>query len=204
MKKKKTGVMGGTFNPIPVGHLMLAQWAKDAAELDQILFMPAGSPYMKEGTFIAPGKERLHMVELAISDRSDFTVSGMELERSGYTYTYETMEQLQREEPDTEFTFIMGADSLEKIEYWREPRRIFNSCRVIAAARNGSDLQQMEAICDSLRRRYQARIDLLAFPAIEISSTDIRERIGSGQDIRYMVPERVRDYIISRGLYEKH
>ena len=204
MAKKKIGVMGGTFNPIHIGHLMLAEWAREEAKLDHILFMPAGCPYMKEGDFIASGEDRLNMVALAIQSREDFSVSGMEIERGGYTYTYETMEQLGGEQPEADFYFILGADCLYKLEYWKELQRLFNSCHILAAARNGSDLEEMEKICEKLREKYHARIELLAFPAIEISSSEIRQRITEQRSIRYLVPDAVREYITNRGLYEKY
>lgn len=200
-KKKKTGVMGGTFNPIHVGHLMLAQWAMEEAGLDQILFIPAGYPYMKDKSHVIDGKDRLKMVDLAIEGNPGFASSGMEIVREGYTYTCDTMEQLQAENEDTEFYFIMGADCLFTIEKWRDPERIFKACTVIAAARNGSSLTEMEKKCQELREKFGAKIKLLQFPAMELSSTEIRDRVRTGQSIRYMVPENVRKYILDKDLY---
>ncbi len=199
----KIGVMGGTFNPVHIGHLALAEWAMDAAGLDQILFMPAGCPYMKEKRHVLNGKKRLEMVALAIKDNPAFAASGMEIAREGYTYTCDTMEQLKRENPKDDFYFVMGADCLYTIEKWREPERIFGACHVIAAARNGSSLEDMEQKRRELADKFQADILLLQFPAMEISSTDIRERVATGRSIRYLVPERVRDYIITNRLYQE-
>lgn len=200
--KKKIGIMGGTFNPIHAGHLMLAQWAMEDAGLDQILFIPAGYPYMKDKRQVLDGKDRLKMVELAIEGNPCFAASGMEIVREGYTYTCDTLEQLQTENNDAFLYFIMGADCLYTIEKWKDPERIFQACSVIAAARNGSPLDDMEKKCLELKERYGARIRLLQFPAMELSSTNIRERVVNQQSIRYMVPEKVRSYILENHLYQ--
>lgn len=199
--KMRIGVMGGTFNPVHFGHLMLAEWAKEAAGLDRVLFIPAGYPYMKEKSHVLCGEERLKMVELAILGNPSFSASAMEIERGSATYTCDTMEQLHRENPQAELFFIMGADCLFSIETWREPEKIFRSCTVIAAARNGSPMEEMEKKRAELEKKYQANILLLKFPAMELSSTDIRERAASGESIRYLVPENVREYINRNHLY---
>ncbi len=200
---RKIGVMGGTFNPIHVGHLMLAEWAMEAAGLDQILFMPAGCPYMKDNSHLPDGDSRIQMTELAIEDHPAFAVDRMEVAREGYTYTCDTMEQLKKEYPDDTLYFIMGADCLYTIEKWRDPERIFRACHVIAAARNGSSLSQMEEKCRELSHKFHGKILLLKFPAVEISSTEIRERAALGRSIRYLVPEKVREYIIKNRLYQE-
>ena len=200
---RKIGVMGGTFNPVHMGHLLLAEWAMEAAGLDQILFIPTGVPYMKDNCHVLSGDERLQMTALAIEDHPAFAVSGMEVERKGYTYTCDTMEQLKEKSPKDNFYFIMGADCLYTIEKWRDPERIFRVCDVIAAARNGSSLPQIAEKCKELSEKFHGKILLLQFPAMEISSTDIRERVACGRSIRYLVPEKVRDYIISNHLYQE-
>lgn len=200
--KKKIGIMGGTFNPIHAGHLMLAQWAMEDAELDRILFIPAGCPYMKDTNHVLDGKNRLKMVELAIEGNPYFAASGMEIVREGYTYTCDTLEQLQAENKNASLYFIMGADCLYSIEKWKDPERIFKACTVIAAARNASPIEKMEKKCLELKEKFGAGIRLLQFPAIELSSTNIRERVANQQSIRYMVPENVRAYICDNHLYQ--
>lgn len=199
---KKTGIMGGTFNPIHVGHLMLAEWAMEAAQLDEIIFIPTGYSYMKEEAGILGGSERLELVKLAIFDRNEFSSSDMEISRGGNTYTYETMDRLCKENQDTEFYFICGADCLFTMEEWAHVQKIFQSCVVIAAARNGSSIEEMEQKRRELEVKYGARIMLLSFLAMEISSTEIRERIHDGKSIRYLVPEKVRKYIEEHHIYE--
>ena len=126
----------------------------------------------------------------------------MEIERQGKTYTYETVERLQKEYPDSELYFIMGADCLFSIENWREPQRIFQGCKVIAAARNGSSLDRMKEKQKELMTRFHADILLLSFPAVDISSTEIRRRVLKGESVRYMVPDEVNDNILKYHLYQ--
>lgn len=199
---EKIGIMGGTFNPIHFGHLMLAEWAKEAAGLDRVLFIPAGYPYMKEKGHVLNGQERLKMVELAIAENGSFSASAMEIDRGSATYTCDTMEQLRMENPGSELFFIMGADCLFSIDKWKEPEKIFKSCTIIAAARNGSPMEILEKKRGELESRFGADIRLLGFPAMELSSTDIRERASRGESIRYLVPENVREYINRNHLYQ--
>lgn len=202
-KSKKVGVMGGTFNPVHIGHLMLAEWTMEAAGLDEVLFIPAGCPYMKSQEEILDGVKRLHMVELAIRSRDDFLCSDMEIRRNGYTYTYETLEQLKMENPDTEYYFIMGADCLFSLENWVHPERILRACTLIAAARNGSPMSQLECKRRELEQRYHCSIRLLPFLSMEISSSDIRSRLKTGRSIRYLVPDPVFNYIAENKLYQE-
>lgn len=198
---RKIGLMGGTFNPPHMGHLLLAEWAKEEASLDEIVFIPAGNPYMKEGKQIASGEDRLEMVRLAILGQTDFVVSDIEISRTGYTYTCDTLEQLCREHPENQYYFIMGADCLFAIENWYAPERIFASCIVIAAARGNSPMEELEQKRLHLTERFGAKIMLLHFPDMELSSTEIRERIRNGKSIRYMVPDNVMQYIQQKKIY---
>jgi len=200
-KLRKTGIMGGTFNPIHVGHLMLAQWAMEEAGLDRIIFVPAGCPYMKMEDPVLPGELRLDMVRAAIEDNPRFSCSSLEIDKRGLTYSYETMEMLKEMLPDDQLYFIMGADCLFTMDNWKNPERILSACRIIAAARNGSSVEEMNCKRLKLEEKFGGTIHLLQFPAMEISSTDIRTRINEGKSIRYMVPEAVRQYIESNHLY---
>lgn len=201
--QRKVGILGGTFDPPHMGHLMLAEWAREEVGLDQILFLPAGSPYKKKDHPVQDGADRLKMVELAIAGHEGFAVSDLELSRKGSTYTFETMELLNRLHPQTEYYFIMGSDCLFSIQDWKEPGRIFAACHVIAAARNASSREELEKKRKELEERYGASIRLLFFPEIEISSSEIRKRAAEGRSIRYMVPDGVIRYIEDRGLYRK-
>lgn len=199
---RKVGILGGTFNPIHIGHLLLAQWALDEFKLDEILFIPAGIPYMKAESGILSGRERMHMVEMAIADHERFRCSDIEIRRNGYTYTYETLEQLKEENQDDELFFIMGADCLFKIEKWKYPEKIFHNAIIICALRDGFPMDEIEEQrAKIIRKNPEARILLLPYFNISLSSTIIRERIRSKKSIRYLVPETVQEYIENRGFY---
>lgn len=201
MKTRKTGIMGGTFNPVHMGHLLLAENAREQAELDQVIFMPSGQSYMKREMHILKPEERMRLVELSIAGNPYFSVSDMEILRRGYTYTYETLEQLSRENPCTEYYFITGADCLFTIEKWKHPERIFAGCTLMAAARSSAGYQELEAQAAHLGYKFGARIILMETPRIDISSTDIRERIRKGRSIRYMVAEKAERYIYEKQLF---
>ena len=201
MGRKKTGIMGGTFNPIHIGHLLLAENAKEAAGLDEILFVPSGQPYMKSGMEIADKWMRLEMTRLAISDNSSFVLSSIEVEREGNSYTCETLELLRKEDPETEFFFIVGADSLFAMESWKNPEIIFSDCTILAAVRDGKDNDDLKEQIAYLGKKYEARVGLVPMREISFSSTDIRDRIRKGRSIRYMVPDQVAEYIKKYRLY---
>jgi len=198
---QKIGIMGGTFNPVHAGHLLLAEWAMDEAGLDEVWLIPTGISYMKVGQKIPAGEERLHMLKLAAEDNPRLRCLDTEIKRQGYTYTYETLELLKKEHPDKEFYFIVGADCLFAIKTWKSPERILNSCTLIAAARNGSPLEEMEKERQSLLEKYGGKIMLMPFVSISLTSTEIRERIMEGKSVRYLVPEKTLSYIKEKGLY---
>lgn len=202
MGYKKIGIMGGTFNPIHTGHLLLAQAAMEEAGLDRICFLPSGISYLKKEDDVLSAGHRLRMTELAISDNPHFTVSDMEVKRSGNTYTCDTLRQLHEEQPENSFYFILGADCLFSMENWYHPEEIFSSCTILAAMRENLQLSDLEEKADWLRKRFKAEISLLHLPRIDISSTDIRERVKNGKSIRYMVPEAVREYILQNELFK--
>lgn len=199
---KKIGIMGGTFNPIHTGHLLLAQWAMEEAGLDGIIFMPTGNSYMKDKEEMLPGPERLAMTKLAIRDRECFSYSDLEVKRGGNTYTYETLDSLQSMYPQARLYFIAGADCLFNIENWFCPQKIFRRCVLLAASRGGAPMEALEKKQRELTEAYGAEIRLMAFPNMEISSTDIRRRRRAGRSIRYLVPESVREYIVQNHFYE--
>lgn len=198
---KKIGIMGGTFNPIHNGHLFLAEYAYEQIGLDSILFMPSKKPPHKASLEVASSEDRRKMTELAIQDNPHFELSALELEREGVTFTCDTLAELTLEHPDTEYYFIIGADSLFQITEWKTPQIVFNMCTVVAAGRNHLSKSRMEQQVKKLHEEYGASIILLDMPTIEISSAQIRERIISGKSIRYFVPSQVRSYIEAYGLY---
>lgn len=200
---KKTGIMGGTFNPIHFGHLVIAEKAREQFGLDEVLFMPSGMPYMKDCREVLPGQTRIRMTELAIHSNPYFSVSTMEVDREGRTYTYETLECLCRQHPDTEYYFILGADSLWNIETWKHPERIFVVSHILAAVRENKSMKEMEKQALYLKEKFGARIELLQTGQLEISSSMIRNMCREEKSVRYLVPETVYDYIIQNKLYRK-
>lgn len=199
---KKIGIMGGTFNPIHIGHLVLAENSMEEMELDEVWIIPTGCSYMKEDfADILPGKERLAMTVLAAEGNDRIKCLDTEIKREGYTYSYETLEQLAQEYPENHFYFIFGADCLFSIETWRYPERIFRNCTVVAAVRNGTSLSEMERKRSELMQKYEADIRLLPFLNLEISSTMIREKIKQGASVRYLLPDKVYSYIREKNFY---
>lgn len=198
---KKTGIMGGTFNPIHYGHLLLAETAREVLGLDQVLFMPSGNSYMKDSKTIVSKKDRIQMTALAIEGNPYFKLSLMETERKGATYTCDTVTELRRMLPEHELYFILGADSLFTIDRWKEPSVIMKNCILTAAVRNVG-MDKVQAKADFLRETYRARVHLLPERNIDISSTEIRERLRLGKSVKYMLPDKVLQYIMENGLYQ--
>lgn len=200
----RIGIMGGTFNPIHTGHLLLAEHALETMGLDEVWLIPTGCSYLKskEGITVLSAKDRYRMVCLAIADNDRFRCLDMEIRRPGNTYSYVTMEQLQREYPENQFFFICGADCLFTIEYWKCADRLFAACTVLAAVRGDVDVACIQEKITELKERFGAAIQLLPFRRIEISSSEIRERRKKGLSVRYLVPEAVRVYMEEKGLYQ--
>lgn len=204
--RMKIGIMGGTFNPVHLGHLLLAEHAREELGLDEVWFVPTGCSYMKEqqlkhGTGMPSAQERFFMTELAIGGIPGYRCLDLEIRRTGNTYSYETLETLKNTCQDKDFFFIFGADCLYSIDSWKEPGRIFNACHVVAAVRENASMEKMEETRQYLTAKYQAKITLLPFRNLEISSTEIRKRVSVGKSIRFMVPQEVEKYILEKGFY---
>ena len=199
---KKIGIMGGTFDPIHIGHLILAEDAYVELGLDEVLFMPAGHPPHKVlGKGRATNDQRTEMVRRAIEGNDHFSLSLYEMKKEGLSYTYQTLEMLSNNEKGIELYFIMGADSLFEFKTWKEPERIASLCTIVAAGRPGRGEEDLTACIDELRRIMDAKIVRLDTPDIDISSTMLRKRASEGLTIRYYVPDKVAEYIKERGLY---
>ncbi len=200
--EKKVGIMGGTFNPIHNGHLLLAESAREAFGLDEILFMPSGNSYMKDAASILDGKTRAYMTELAIEGNPFFRLSRMELARKGPTYTCDKLSKLKRQAGACQYFFIMGADNLFILEKWKDVEYIFQNCVIAVAARGDETDGEIRRRAELLKKRYQADIRLLSERRIDISSLEIRERLQKGQSVRYLLPDSVLAYIAREGLYQ--
>lgn len=222
---KRIGIMGGTFNPIHNGHLLIAEKAREQFALEKVLFMPSGIPYMKDQREILPVDIRCEMTTLAITDNPYFELSTLEAAdamQGKNTYTYATLQKLRQKDPEADYYFILGADSLYAIENWKYPALIFQNCTILAAARTeemSADIRlphstahgtfeqpESDAVLaesqnrlrqqvQHLREKYDASVELLEFTAIEVSSTRIREKVRRGESIRGLVPEAVEAYI---------
>lgn len=199
--KKRIGIMGGTFNPIHIGHLLLAETAYREYKLDEIWFVPAFDPPHKVGQKIASYQDRAEMTALAIRDIEYFRRSDIETERRGYSYTSETLALLHDKYPEYDFYFIMGADSLLQIEQWHQPERVLKQATVLASGRGHQPLDKLRKQMDYLSEKYDACLHLIHIPEVDISSALIREKIASGHSVRFMVPEAVYHYIGAHRLY---
>jgi len=196
------GVLGGTFDPIHNGHLIIAEEARLKLRLERVIFVPAGKPWFKGHRNIAPGEHRLEMIRLAIVPNPRFSVSTVDLERAGPSYTVHTLPDLKRElggEPT--FYFILGIDALAGLPLWKEPQGVVEMCYLVAARRPGVGGLDMEAL-ERAMPGISSRIILLDNPLIDISSTDIRQRVAAGLPITNLVPDAVEQYITEKGLYK--
>jgi nicotinate-nucleotide adenylyltransferase len=194
------GVLGGTFDPIHHGHLVAAEEARHQLALDQVLFVPAGSPPHKPDQPITPADHRVRMIELAIAGRPQTSLSRVDVDRPGPCYTVETLELLRREwGPEVTLFFIEGADSLTELTSWYQPWRLLELCELAVVGRPGVDVDLAE-----LYRRLpmlEARLHWVQMPRLEISSSDLRRRVQAGRPIAYLVPPAVEDYICEHRLY---
>lgn len=199
----KIGIMGGTFDPVHNGHLMLGSEALVQYHLDEVWFMPNGNPPHKKNTSIGSSIDaRCAMTELAIEDVAEFRLELYEAKQKKVCYTYETLEHFHKTTEGAQFYFIVGADSLFMIESWVKPERIFPLCTLLAACRDEvSTPEKMQKQIEYLGEKYNARIEILRAPLMPVSSHELRERIKTGTPFSAYVPSKVADYIKKEGLY---
>jgi len=195
------GVMGGTFDPIHIGHLAIAEEARTQVNLAEVLFVPAGLPWLKTDRPIWAVEHRVEMVRLAIADKPYFKLSTVEVERDGPSYTVDTIADLQGQiGAEDELFLILGWDSLVELPEWHEPSRLITMCRLVVAPRPGCPRPQLKALEKSIPGISQ-RVLLMDKPNIDISASLIRERVARGLSIHHLVPEPVNIYIKEHGLY---
>lgn len=200
MQAKRIGIMGGTFDPIHFGHLVTAEHAREAFNLDEVIFMPAGLPVMKKDRGVSNKEDRFNMVKLAIEPNPYFKVSRMELDRPGDTYTYDTLKELKDVLPkDTQLYFITGADAIIDVLTWKNARGIGKYASFIAATRPGYDIEEAQRSFEHIN--FPVEISYLEIPALAISSSYMRERIKHGESIRYLTDAKVVTYIHNHALY---
>ena len=200
--QRKIGILGGTFNPIHVGHLLLAQNALEYCGLDEVLIMPSGCSYFKNPMEVAPTADRVNMTALAIEDNDRFELSRIEADREGNSYTFETLDILCEQNPDTRYYYIIGADTLFSMETWKKPDAIFNKCTVVCARRNNLTENELEDKAGYLREHFKADVILMDIDEIPISSTFIRKQISQGKSCRYYLDDKVIKYIKEHELYK--
>ncbi len=206
----RLGIFGGTFDPVHYGHLILAESCREQLTLDQVWFLPAAVPPHKQDRELADGEHRAEMIELAISGHPALAVCRHEIELGGVNYTVETLDHFRREHPTAELMFLMGADSLRDLPNWKEPARICTLATPVVVQRGGThnpedDERDLAGLVDLIppERLDAIRASRVDMPAIELSSSDLRQRVAEGRSIRYRTPRAVEKYIETHGLYRK-
>jgi nicotinate-nucleotide adenylyltransferase len=199
----KIGLLGGTFNPIHFGHLLLAASAVEAYDLGKVLFVPCGTPAHKEGGNLLPGEHRLAMVQTAIEGDLRFEALDLEIRRGGVSYAIDTVAELRKSYGRAELFFIIGSDTLPELHLWRSIYSLLTLCRFATFCRPGVDPKALAAAELHLDAPWPHRLleDLRVGRQIEISSSEIRYRVAEGMSIRYLVPREVEMYVAEHGLY---
>lgn len=198
----RLGVFGGTFDPVHIGHLRLAECAREEEDLllDKVLFVPAGEPWRKKDRPVSAAEHRTAMLRLAIEGNDASELSTLEIEREGPSYTVETLEALGKQHPGAELFLIMGEDALADLPNWREPDRIMTLAKLAVASRGDSSPGRLDAIQKALPG-IMSRVVWVPMEVLEVSGSAIRESVRRGWSIRYLVPPAVETYIHEYGLY---
>ena len=197
----RIGIFGGSFNPVHTGHLVMAQDAVDHFGLHRVIWVPAAQPPHK--LTLAPAVDRVEMLRLALQEDARFEVSDEEVQRGGVSYTVDTVERLRERHAGAELYLIIGGDTLRELHTWKDIHRLLELCRIVTVARPGFSAESMDPDLLRLPGPWPRRLlgDVITGHLVEISASDIRQRIGRGQSIRYLVPQAVERYIHARGLY---
>jgi nicotinate-nucleotide adenylyltransferase len=199
----RIGVFGGTFDPVHLGHLILAEQCRSQAPLDEVWFLPSAHPPHKPGAGVTRFDQRCDMVELAVAGHPSFRVERLEKELKAPSYTAETLTELRRRHPGHEFFLLMGSDGLPDLPGWHEPRRVIEQASLVVVPRPGVMLWTAERLAAALGVDASAvRLRFVACPMIEIASRELRRAIADGMSVRYLVPRAVEEYIRDRKLYD--
>ena len=196
---RKIGILGGTFDPIHLGHLKLASAALEELSLNEVIFIPSGISYMKSN--VTDSSHRYAMTELAVRDFPSFSVSDMEIKRSDNSYSYETLEELNRIYPDAEIFFIVGADSFLNLDKWKFPGRILRAASLAVLVRDDVSYEVLSAKAEDYKRIFNAKVFFLHAPQTDISSTNIKKMIKNGESVQDMLTPSVYSYIKEHKLY---
>ena len=193
---KKIGILGGTFDPIHLGHLVLAEQVKEKLKLDQVVFIPCLRSPHKTRQKLSPAKDRYRMTQLAVEGNSSFAVSDIELKRKGLSYTVDTLTDLKNLYPNSKIYFLTGSDVLKEFAAWKHPEQIYRLAKVVIAIRPGFDEFDR-------RNRFAKKSIVVPITGIDVSSSEIRRRVKKGKSVRYLVPARVEEYVMRRKLYRR-
>ena len=200
----KIGIFGGTFNPIHLGHIRLGQLVLDEIKLDKILFIPDNTPPHKSNKELASGTYRLEMINISLKDHKNMESSDIELKREGKSYTYETLLELKKQNPNDELFLLTGADMFLTLDKWREPETIFNTANIIGVPRVKSDFEKMNEYAENVIKPMGAKVFMLSQTVFDTaSSTYVRDNIDDYQKIRDMITPEVYGYITEKNLYRK-
>lgn len=199
----RIGILGGTFNPIHLGHLLIAENAFEQFKLDRVNIMPAHISPFKIDTKVLDKEHRKKIIELSIADNPHFVMDPREIDSDSISYTYLTLSDMKANNPEDELFFILGADSLKTIKNWRNPQIIFDNASVLAAVRDNDDIDDLQCYADELKALFNGNVGFIKTPTYDVSSTDIRRRIASGESVRYMICDAAIEYITDNNLYKE-
>ncbi|MEA5085341.1 MAG: nicotinate-nucleotide adenylyltransferase [Lachnospiraceae bacterium] len=200
---KNFAILGGTFDPIHFGHISVAEAVLNQTNVEKVLLIPSGKPPHKEHEDVSDGCTRLEMARLAVEGHKNMLVSSIEIDRGGMTYTVDTVAQLKELLGDeVEFKFIMGADAIHYITTWKDYKHLLHLCSFIAVTRPGYNKNAMAKEIEKMEEHFKCDIEFIEIPPVDVSSSQIRENIGNGISINGMVPDKVEDYILKKGLYK--
>lgn len=199
----RLGIFGGTFDPVHYGHLLLAEMCREQGRLDEVWFVPTAVSPLKQTRPPSEAKHRVEMLQLAIGGQSAFRLGLLELERGGVSYTVDTLAWFSEQYPQADLFFLMGADSLHDFPLWREPARICEVAMPLVVRRHGSPEPNFQSLAPLLtaERLAQVQANVVNMPVIELSSTEIRQRVSTGKSIRFQTPRAVEEYIVTQELY---
>lgn len=199
----RIGILGGTFNPIHLGHLLIAENAFEQFKLDRVNIMPAHISPFKLDTKVLDKEDRKKIIELSIADNPHFVMDSREIDSDSISYTYLTLSNMKANNPEDELFFILGADSLKTIKNWRNPQIIFDNATVLAAVRDNDDIDDLKRYADELKALFDGNVGFIKTPTYDVSSTDIRRRIAEGESVRYMICDAAIEYITDNNLYKE-
>lgn len=197
----KIGILGGTFDPVHYGHLLMAEICREELQLDEVRFLPAGNPPHKPDRRISDAHARADMLQLAVSGYPEYTVDRREIRREGPSYTVDTLTEFRAQLPDAELFFLMGADSLHDFLTWKDPEKISELATIVAVNRPGWDLPSVDSVKELVGEKIATNVTLVQMPGADLSASELRRRISSGLGLRFMTPRAVEAYLVQHSIY---